>query len=884
VSASRVEQLAAAVADGESIDWESAQSSLGSEDERAVAAQLQSLSSLSADDAALDTAVAARLPLVLRLAKALAIAKCVIGVAGYLVTWALEGRNSPPVFLLGIGVFAGTAVWLDVTGRDDRRAQALAGVYWTSAASFAHGLMYALPALAIFPVGVTLLRSIQPEAFFPLFLWQFARDFPSVTRFGVIDRLSRVGVVTGGVAALTLFVANIAVRVPSVIASLPALSVLDRSHESSGRWFWLIVFATAIAALVWIVVRGELAERAERRRVRMFLWSIVAGVAPVAIMVAIESTWSGIASFMRTDTGRIIGAVIVYPPMFAFPLATAYVVLAHDVLDITSAAQRALRYLLTRWLVAWGTSVPVAILLIVVYLHRAEPLAEVLSTPHSRLLLWMAAAGGALMVFRGPLLRVLDRWMLRGVSDPATMLAELGTELRTARTLMELSMLVARATERTMQTDVGVYFIEESDTLVCATGDDDEASRNSLVPVLLKGMGGPCVVGPHGRGSCFGLLSPGDRRWIQRQGIMALCPVMPSSAGRVRAVIALKARRNALSLSGSDEQFLAAVCAAAALAHARLEQMAQGAAPLQEELAIQCSHCARVEAWRPAGAPCACGGVWERAALPDIVAGRFRLEALLGAGGMGVVYRAQDLILHRHVAVKTVPRLSGDAAERLLDEARAMAAMSHAHIAVLYGAEQWRGTPVLMVEYLANGTLSHRLRGGQIPIDAAVEIASRLAEALVYMHATDRFHGDIKPSNIGFSATDVVKFLDFGLSRTMKLEGGEEFRVGGTLAYLSPDVLEGAPAGPASDLWALSVALFQMLTGYHPFLNGADTVASIRAGFQDSGRVRALLPRPVADLLCGLLTISPGERPDSAMALLERLTAVRIALAERSHV
>ena len=217
---------------------------------------------------------------------------------------------------------------------------------------------------------------------------------------------------------------------------------------------------------------------------RMFLWSIVAGVAPVAILVAVESTWSGIAAFMRTDVGRVIGALLVYPPMFAFPLATAHVVLAHDVLDIRSAAQRALRYLLTRWLVASGTSVPIAILVIVIYVNRAEPLAVVLSTPHARLLLWMAAAGGALLALRGPLLRALDQWMLSGVSDPATMLA--GARDRTAHGAdADGDLDVRRASNRAHDADRSwrVPLIEHTDTLVCATVDDDEPMlRNSLVP------------------------------------------------------------------------------------------------------------------------------------------------------------------------------------------------------------------------------------------------------------------------------------------------------------------------------------------------------------------------------------------------------------------
>jgi hypothetical protein len=791
----------------------------------------------------------------------------------------LKGSGGPPVFLLGIAVFAGAAVWLDIAGRNDRRARALAGVYWTSAASFAHDLTLGLLGLHILPVDLTVVQSLRPEALFPVFLWQFARDFPNVTRFGIVDRLSKVGVGVASVAGLTLFVANINVHA-SAGPLIPWLSVLDRSYEQ-GRWFWMIVFVTAVAAFVCVVVRGELAQGTERTRVRQFLWSIVAALAPVAIIVLVESTVPAFASFMRTPTGRVIGASLVYPAMFGLPVLTSYIVLAHDVLNVRAVAQRALRYLLTRWLVAWGTSVPIVILAMVVYVHRTEPLADVLSTPHARLLVWMAAAGAALLACRAPILRAIDRWMLDEVSDPAGMLAELGSELRSARTLTEVATLVAGAAERTLQTGVDVYFIDD-DAIVRAVHDEGAPPPDSLVPVLLQGASGPCVVDSRARGSYYALLSRDDRRWIQREGIMALCPIMPSGASRVRAVIALKARRNALALSRADLQFLTAVCASAALAHSRLEQIEDGSAPLQEDLGLQCSKCARVETWRLDAARCDCGGVWERAALPGIVAGRFRLTGLLGSGGMGVVYKAQDVVLHRDVAIKTLPHLSADAADRLLEEARTMAALTHSHIAVLYSAEQWRGTPVLMVEYLAGGTLARRLHGEALPTDVALEIGITLGDTLAYMHGTNRSHGDIKPSNIAFTAQGVTKFLDFGLSRVLQEKTGDDRPAGGTLAYLSPEVLAGDSPGPAADVWALSVVLFQALAGYHPFLDEERTVARIRAGFRDAARLRACVQPPIANLLCGLLSATPADRPATAAEFRDRLEGVRNELRARS--
>jgi eukaryotic-like serine/threonine-protein kinase len=228
------------------------------------------------------------------------------------------------------------------------------------------------------------------------------------------------------------------------------------------------------------------------------------------------------------------------------------------------------------------------------------------------------------------------------------------------------------------------------------------------------------------------------------------------------------------------------------------------------------------------------------------------------------------------VAVKTLPKLSPAAAERLLQEARSMAALSHPHIAVLYAAELWRGTPILVVELLEGGTLASRLRDRRPSTAEAMQIVAELAGTLDYMHTQGRCHGDIKPSNVGFTAGGVPKFLDFGLSRSLHADADEAPLVGGTLAYLSPEVLDGAAPGPAADVWALSVVLFEATASYHPFLHATDTVARIKAGFTTQMPAGSAPPE-IVGLLHGLLSARPDDRPATARDLLTRLSSVRTA-------
>jgi serine/threonine protein kinase len=372
------------------------------------------------------------------------------------------------------------------------------------------------------------------------------------------------------------------------------------------------------------------------------------------------------------------------------------------------------------------------------------------------------------------------------------------------------------------------------------------------------------------------LLSASDRRWIQAEDIMAVCPLLSERSSRLDAIVALKMRRNALGLSDRDLQFLEAVCGSASLAQGN-RRSAQGGRP-QEELALQCRQCLRVDAWSARAELCPCGAPWERAALPLVIGDRYRLDQLLGMGGMGVVYRASDLLLKRPVAIKTLSRLSVEASARLLDEARAMGAFSHQHIAVLYGAEQWCDTPLLLVEYLGGGTLAKRLCEAPLSARDAVDTVFTLTQTLVYMHAMNRSHGDIKPTNIAFTLDGTPKFLDFGLSRN--LNGDELQHVGGTLAYLSPEALNGECLGPEADLWALSVVLFEAVTGFHPFIHPSATTDRIKTGLTEDGAIRARVPKPLMRVLCDCLNRSPEARPPTASVVLECLARVRTSLAD----
>ena len=330
----------------------------------------------------------------------------------------------------------------------------------------------------------------------------------------------------------------------------------------------------------------------------------------------------------------------------------------------------------------------------------------------------------------------------------------------------------------------------------------------------------------------------------------------------------------------------------------------------QDEPAVYCPACSLV--WSPETGDCSCGTATTVAALPLLVQGKFRLERLVGAGGMGVVYLAVDMLLDRKVAIKTLPSLRSTAAERLHREARTMARVLHPNLALIYGTEQWRGVPMLIVEYLDGGTLRDWIRRGPVPYVEAIELGIVLADVLDSVHASGVLHRDVKPSNIGYTSDRRPKLLDFGLALLDQAEDsrfstdplsdwatdallesedpeatvtvGE--RLVGTPLYLAPEALAGRRPQPSFDLWSLALVLYEAIAGRHPF--AADEVGTVlaaaeRAGVPDIRDYRPTCPFGLASFLRDALSRSITRRPESAGVMRRELHRLRASIQAHAH-
>jgi eukaryotic-like serine/threonine-protein kinase len=261
--------------------------------------------------------------------------------------------------------------------------------------------------------------------------------------------------------------------------------------------------------------------------------------------------------------------------------------------------------------------------------------------------------------------------------------------------------------------------------------------------------------------------------------------------------------------------------------------------------------------------------VVDESQLPE----RYRNPERIARGGMGEVYRAQDADLARIVAVKLLSGRFADNAAirgRFTREALAVARLSHAPSTVtIFDVGEHNGRPYIVMEYLPGGSLADRLqREGAQPISRSLEWLGQAAAALDAAHANGIVHRDVKPANLLLDSHDRVKVADFGVASAADLGSFTEAgTVVGTAGYLAPEQARGERATPASDLYALAVVAFELLTGKRPFereSSTAEAIAHVSAAIPPASHSNPRLPPELDDVLARGLAKEPEHRFGSA--------------------
>jgi serine/threonine protein kinase len=266
-------------------------------------------------------------------------------------------------------------------------------------------------------------------------------------------------------------------------------------------------------------------------------------------------------------------------------------------------------------------------------------------------------------------------------------------------------------------------------------------------------------------------------------------------------------------------------------------------------------------------------------ALPN-----YDLADEIGRGGWGVVYAAEHRSLGRPVAVKVLPRAFGadpDVRSRFLDEARVVASLDHPHIVPLFDFVEHEGLCLLVMEHMPGGTLLDRMEGDRpLGVGSACAVSLATLAALSHAHAKGVLHRDIKPENVLFNATGVPKLADFGIAKVVG--GATEKRTAtgvimGTPAYMAPEQVVGDPVGPTTDVYAMGVMLYELLSGQLPFASTGDPITQLFRHVHEAPRpllesAPGIAP-PLAEVVHKAMAKTPGDRHADAAAFARALDA-----------
>ncbi len=859
-----IHKAAEAVADGVPVDWDRAASRLGSPQRLLLdnLRQIRGLATPPRHDTRASAASAGTTPSTfVSLVAAVATLQIAIALFGFFAE-PPDGSEIPAAWqLLLLGVFSVAGLGLLVGGHHDRRAVLLGTFYLVAATSFGQRFIGRVagsprPAWA----------SVYLEALAPYLLWRFVQAFPRVERFSRIDR------VASSAAALSLIVGGVLVAA-NLVSTIsmnggPLVEAFTRGRQSS-NFYWASISILTLTALVVAPFRARTAPTAEKRRVAWFLMGIGFGLTPLLADTVLEV----FVPWISTVVTPAMLAAGGYPFLATIPLTTAYAVMVQHVVEVSFVVRRTLQYALARTAVIGLTIVPVVLLIRSGLTYRDLTIAQLLELPAGRLLGGLAFGGVVLLLGRERLLASIDRAFRRNAPNPEKAIALVTGGIRDAADLRELAdrmepllaevLGASRSEILVLNRDSAAFEPVARDwrplpgdcALVALVGDEDDAID----------------LGRDGRDGLFTVLPAADQGWLDDMSCAVIAPLR-GRAGGLLGILALRMRAGGLPFTSADLALLRGLAGPIALVLDHLlERRGTAGSSDDQSPAAECAACGTVRA--ATAPPCECGGQVRSAAVPQVVAGKFAVERRLGAGAMGTAYLARDLTLHRPVVIKALPRRYAGATRRLEGEARAMARMSDGRLASIFGLETWQGAPLLVMEYLAGGTLADRLGKGRLPVEEALTIGSTLAKGLQVLHDNGLLHRDIKPSNIGFTGERAPKLLDFGLASLIDATE-DPSELAGTPLYLAPELLAGDPPSRVSDLWSLAVVLFEAIAGRHP-LPSSTVTRTLRA--VASANIPALrvmnpdVPPPVDDLFGRLLARHPSKRPRSAAQMVEQL-------------
>jgi eukaryotic-like serine/threonine-protein kinase len=683
------------------------------------------------------------------------------------------------------------------------------------------------------------------------------------------------------------------------------LAVWDASHPE----FFYACFAAAlsinVAALIEGVYRYKCNHDAnERRRIRVAVYTAVPGVFAYALKDG-GPILAGLLHVSRPDYApwfNVILQGLVLLPAFGL----VYAVGVERVLGPRLVLRRSLQYALASRTLTIVGALPVVALIASLSRHRAQTISEA-ATGSSGMYLVLIGASVAAFKYRDRARRSLDERFFREEYDARKILLSLASRVRFETNPADLASLVVTQIDEALHPETVAVLVSgvEDGRLTPVNvlhGSVESLPLDGGLVAMLRWSDDPLEIFLQDPRSPARRLPPEEQEWLECTNVALLVPVVGRDRALI-AVLALAEKRSEEPYTSEDRQLLASIASQMGLGFdvARLRQRADTpsgsassatrtmvAAPLPM---TECPRCGRCE--EPGVTLCPADGspMQPVPSVPRVVDNKYRIEQLLGRGGMGAVYRARDMRLDRLVALKVVrAELVGDpeARRRFRREAQIVARLQHPSIVSVFDYGTFTDGGVYLVMELVRGEDLRRvlLREGRLDPERAIPILCAVCAAIEAAHRDGVLHRDLKPENILLPGGELAaKVLDFGVAKVMTDRGGEPHApdggtmatspgvIVGTPAYMAPEQFHGSAPDARTDVFSLGVIAYEMLSGELPFGRGSltDVILAQARGMQPMPA--GMVPAPIDSAIRAALETAPDRRPASAQAFARLLDA-----------
>jgi hypothetical protein len=620
--------------------------------------------------------------------------------------------------------------------------------------------------------------------------------------------------------------------------------------------------ATGYAALVYNYRHAASAD--ERRRLRWVIYGTAVCMVPYVAMHAIDFASVSLGGGSVMADPRFFPILVAIMSLFILiPATFGYTIVRHRIFDVDVAARIGMRYVLAKGVLEVVLALPIVVHVVRILTHPQMTVGELLfGSPVTLVLIVLLAVS---LKLRSRLRAWVDRKYFRASYDSERILLTLVDEIKQHESPSDISRRVSAELEAALHPRrlVILYRDEEASELSVGHSSGDGAAgelRLSSDAELVRQLEGETRA--HELAESGDRLPEAERELLRRNGITLVVP-MTGTDRRLCGLLLLGEKRSEEDYSRRDRALLESVAAQMAMVYENtqlksrvardrklrvevLGRMDQGLVNLVKECPA-CGTC-----YDSSAEVCARDGAELTLSLPveRTVEGKYRLERLIGKGGMGAVYEGTDLRLARRVAVKILTgSMFGDRAalRRFEREAQASARLSHPNIVRVYdyGAVGDSGA-FLVMELLDGVTLRLRMRAGAMSPRDAARILEEVFAGVAAAHEAGVVHRDLKPENIllvraGEDGAGAVKLLDFGLAKMRRMDEAETSSltvpgtIMGTFGYMSPEQLSGAEVDERSDVFSLGVIVYEMLVGARPYaartwvdLIAATTIGNVR--------------------------------------------------------